>query len=111
MKSKELKIEGTSLKTINCSAGSLISLNVSKCTALTSLNCGSIQLTSLDVSKCTALTSLDCYSNQLTSSALNSLFRSLPTTSYGYIGIYSNPGALDCDKTIAENKGWNVRLY
>jgi Leucine-rich repeat (LRR) protein len=103
------------LKTLRCvysnddhNYGQLTSLDASNCPALTYLNCGSNQLTSLDVSKCPALTYLYCRSTQLTASALNSLFESLPTISSGYIRIGGDPGASECDETIATKKGWQV---
>ncbi len=108
----------TALTELDCYGNNLTSLNVSGCTALTELGCWSNNLTSLDVSKNTALTYLDCEDNKLTSSALNQIFRDLPqrktwTEGYGYteqssIFIYRNPGSETCDKSIAENKGWEV---
>ncbi len=106
------------IKYLGCAGNNLTSLDVSGCTALTELGCWSNNLTSLDVSKNTALTYLDCEDNKLTSSALNQIFRDLPqgktwTEGYGYteqssIIIYDNPGSNTCDKSIAENKGWEV---
>ena len=82
------------------------------------LNCEDNNLTSLDVSGCTALTYLNCEDNKLTSSALNQIFRDLPQgktwteghgrTEQSSIIIYDNPGSNTCDKSIAENKGWEV---
>jgi Leucine-rich repeat (LRR) protein len=97
------------LTSLDCSYNQLTSLDVSKCPALTYLNCCANQLTSLDVSKCPALTYLGCCSNQLTASALNSLFKSLPTIGFGYISSQGNPGNQECDRTIATNKGWQER--
>ena len=48
--------------------------------------------------------------NNLTADALNDLFRTLPDmTDYlggGRINIYENPGASDCDFSIATEKNW-----
>jgi len=96
------------IKGLNCYYNNLTSLNVSGCTALTDLSCSGNNLTSLDVSKNTALTYLSCSSNNLTSAALNQIFRDLPQVTSGTISIYGNPGTETCDKSIAENKGWNV---
>jgi hypothetical protein len=96
----------TALELLYCSFNQLTSLDVSKCTALKFLNCPGNQLTSLDLSKCAALLELNCRSNQLTSSALNSLFKSLPTAEH--IWFQENPGESDCDKSIATNKGWKI---
>ena len=87
----------------------LTSLNISKNTALTYLNVEANQLTSLDVSRNTALTSLSV-GGQLTTAALNALFRSLHRNA-GEKRIYigGNPGERDCDRSIAESKGWTFR--
>ena len=88
--------------------GQLTSLDVSKNTALTSLSVGDSPLKSLDVSKNTALTILNVQC-QLTSSALNALFGTLHSNA-GEKTIYIavNPGVSDCDRSIAERKGWTV---
>ena len=100
----------TTLTMLDCGHNQLTSLDVSKCTALTKLDCEYNQLTSLDVSKCTALTELDCRNNQLTTAALNALFGTLHSNAgEKTIIIWNNPGANDCDHSIAERKGWTVR--
>lgn len=96
------------IKYLDCGGNNLTSLDVSGCTALTELDCYDNNLTSLDVSKNTALTYLSCGGNNLTSSALNQIFRDLPQVTSGHISIYDNPGSNTCDKSIAENKGWEV---
>ncbi len=96
------------IKYLDCRSNNLTSLDVSGCTALTELYCSDNNLTSLDISGCTALTELYCLGNNLTSSALNQIFRDLPQVTSGYIYIYDNPGSNTCDKSIAENKGWEV---
>jgi hypothetical protein len=122
----------TKLESLYCSYNQLTSLDVSKCINLTSLYCGGNQLTSLDVSKCTKLeyldcrynqltslnvsgcinlTYLNCYDNQLSATALNSLFTGLPVRTAAddaMISCWGNPGYNDCNKSIAENKGWSV---
>ncbi len=88
----------------------LTTLNLSENTALGALYCEGNQLTGLDVSNNAELVYLSCSWNRLTASALNDLFRSLPdktdTGHTGNINIYSNPGASDCDFSIAMGKGW-----
>ena len=108
----------TALRKLYCYYNNLTSLDVSGCTALTELECDGNNLTSLNVSGCTALTYLNCEDNKLTSSALNQIFRDLPQgktwteghgrTEQSSIIIYDNPGSNTCDKSIAENKGWEV---
>lgn len=110
--------KNTALTWLLCHYNNLTSLDVSKCPVLTELGCWSNKLTSLDVSKNTALTWLNCRDNKLTSSALNQIFRDLPqgktwTEGHGYteqssIFISRNPGTDTCDKSIAENKGWEM---
>ena len=55
---------------------------------------------------------MDCSSNMLSTEALNSLFKTLPTRTEingkGDIYISPNPGSNECDKSIAEKKGWNI---
>ena len=74
------------------------------------------------MSKNTKLLSLSCAFNQLTTSALNDLFGTLPyyrgleygefgsiiISTYGQ-GSANNPGAFDCDRSIAEKRGWDFR--
>ena len=107
-----LNVSGlTALITLQCGGNQLTSLNVSGLTALTKLTCGGNQLTSLNVSGLTALTYLDCFRNQLTSNSLNSLFESLPNgleNDWNIIYINTNPGTNECNRAIAENKGWKV---
>ena len=103
----------TTLTVLSCNINQLTVLDVSKCTTLAELSCGNNQLTVLDVSKCTALTKLYCIGNKLTASALTTLLISLPTRIPGSGAVIQyafNPGTYDCDKTIAEIKGWFVFL-
>ena len=88
----------------------ITSLDVSKNTKLTHLSCLLNQITSLDMSGNTALKYLNCIGNQLTSSALNDLFRTLHSNpGEKKIYIVSNPGTSNCDRSIAEKKGWTVK--
>lgn len=79
--------------------------------------CSRYQLAALDVSKNTALIRLRYCNNNLISAALNKIFADLPQgkrlSDYPYkskIYIYGNPGTDTCDKSIAEKKGWKVKL-
>ena len=103
--------KNTALTKLSIYLTPLTSLDVSNNTALTELNVYYITtLTSLDVSKNTMLLVLRVYDNQLTSSALNALFGTLHNNA-GEKTIYigGNPGAKDCDRSIAESKGWTVK--
>ncbi len=107
--------------TLYCRNNQLTALDVSRNTALTDLNCDWNQIKSLNVSKNTTLWALSCAGNQLTTSALNDLFKTLPDYSGSDIvgAIYistrndnseiGNPGIFDCDRSIAEKKGWGFR--
>jgi len=49
--------------------------------------------------------------NQFTSSSLNDLFEKLHDNDMGkqkYINIDDNPGTEDCNRIVAENKGWVI---
>jgi hypothetical protein len=110
------------LVSVDCSENNLTALDVSTNTVLDRLECDYNQLTSLDVSKNKSLALLSCVGNELTASALNDLFRTLPKwrgLEYGEKGtIYisrrnsgpgDNPGVWDCDRSIAEERGWGFR--
>ena len=80
-------------------------------TNITALECSSDnKLTGLDVGKNTALTSFNCRNSQLTVAALNALFETLLPAGNGKkrLLIGGNTGTDDCDRSIAENKGWVV---
>jgi hypothetical protein len=109
----------TVLTDLNCSNNQLTALDVSKNIALNDLECNHNQITKLDVSKNTVLWALSCVGNQFTAAALNDLFGTLPdkkteTEKYGGVIFISysgkpeagNPGNRDCDRSIAEKRGW-----
>ena len=110
----------TNLQSLRCHDSQLRSLIVRGLANLEYLECGSSitnpghisnHLTSLDVSGCSSLTYLKCESNLLTADALNDLFETLNDTMVSNgkdILITNNPGTNDCDRRIAENKGWYV---
>jgi hypothetical protein len=99
----------TELIQLYCYGNQLTALNVFGNTKLTELYCYGNQLTTLDVSRNTKLTTLSCRNNQFAATALNDLFTSLPTVQSGEIYINNNPGAADCNRSIATNKGWVFR--
>lgn len=104
------------LKELNCGYNDLTSLDVSGLKVLKELDCDYNDLTSLDIKGCSSLRWLDCSYNELSAEALNQIFKDLPqgetwTDEDGYverprISIYGNPGSEDCDRSIAEKKGW-----
>jgi len=94
---------------LSCNYNNITSLEVNTSPSLIKLNCGNNSITTLDVSKCTALTTLDCSDNRFSVAALNDLFETLNNLSASKtIEIYSNSGCENCDRSIAQNKGWQV---
>lgn len=106
----------TKLESLNCSYNTLTSLNLSGLVELKNLWCHYNRLSSLNVNGLNNLEYLDCQNNYMNATALNDLFVSLPISKYSGWPIhiqnngpnYDGSGALNCDITIAENKGWNV---
>jgi len=104
----------TSLKLFGCRNNQLTSLDVSKNTELTEFGCDKNRISRLDVSNNNMLDGLYCDFNILSSDNLNNLFESLhsnPPSSEFWgkrISISGNPGADECNVSIAENKGWIV---
>ena len=98
------------LKNLWCSWNQLTELDLSANTVLTYLTCWDNQLTSLNLgNNNTVLNELRCSRNKLSSNALNTLFRMLnDEPGRKLISITDNPGTKDCDKSIAEEKGWHV---
>jgi len=102
----------TKLMALDCFGNFLTNLDVSKNTELGYLNFRNNQLTKLDVSTNSNLMTLHCRDNLLTAEALNAMFETLHDimfpgrTKIIYIG--ANPGTNDCNRSIAENKGWIV---
>jgi len=76
------------------------------------LYCGINNLTHLNVSENTVLQGLHCVSNNFSETALNALFETLHNIIFEDCGkiifIDGNQGTNQCDKTIAEKKGWEV---
>jgi len=94
-----------------CGRNQLTHLDVSKNIVLWDLWCNKNQLTDLDVSKNIALGGhLNCSNNNFSENALNALFETLhdKAIEYKVISIFENPGTENCNKTIAEKKGWEV---
>ena len=107
----------TKLESLNCTNNLITSLNLSGNTKLKNLWSGYNKLSSLNVSGLIDLGYLECQNNYMNATALNALFYSLPTLEFGStVWItnngpnYDGTGSRDCDKTIAESKGWSVGL-
>ena len=108
------------LRILICDDNQLNNLDVKGCSMLTNLNCGKFvytpvglgnHLTSLDVNGCTSLINLNCENNLLSAKSLNDLFETLHDKTFAsgkQIYISHNPGTIDCSKSIAEIKGWDV---
>jgi len=98
----------TALKNLNCAVNQLSGLDVSNNAALNVLDCSHNILTKLNTSTNSALSKLNCSHNELSVHTLNGLFDMLPVVSEGFLDFGNNPGAAGCNKSIAENKGWNT---
>jgi len=101
------------LKDLYCYMNQLKDLDLSKNPSLEYVSCYSNQLTKIDVSYNLKLHSLMCENNKLSAKALNDLFETLHHFKLGrtkVVSIPENAGAADCDKTIAEDKGWRVNM-
>lgn len=94
---------------LNCARNLLTDLDLSMNTVLRRMDCYENRLTSLDFSKNTALVYAVCADNLLTAKALNTLFATFNNGDRNNIFIGGNPGENDCDRSIAEQKGWRAR--
>ena len=103
----------TLLRTFVCSYNQVTYLDVSNATELLDFYCNNNQLTTIDTGINPLLRSFKCEYNLLSASALNDLFEKLPIKVYGIksINITGNPGAGDCNVSIAEDKGWFVYIF
>ena len=102
-----------SLRILWCYNNKLQDLDLSKNLVLYSLRAHANLLTKLDVSSSIRLVDLDCEDNKFTAESLNAMFETLhnnPTQSAKEVYIALNPGVDDCEKSIAETKGWKVVL-
>ena len=79
--------------------------------ALTTLSAEGNELTSLDVSKNTALTSLNVRRNRFSADALNTMFRTLHSNDVGQQKVIWISNIEGIDRSIAERKGWQVRVW
>ena len=104
--------KNVALEWFACFNNQLTSLNVTRNTALKNLYCFDNQLTVLDIKKNTALEYLSIRNNLFRTEAINDIFRALLVNTdvavYRRVFISGNPGTDDCDRSIAENKGWFV---
>jgi Leucine-rich repeat (LRR) protein len=97
------------LALFDCRFNRLDALDVSNHTGLTELSCNGNLLSALDVSGNTGLRILNCSDNRLSVDALNKIFMDLPDSPKAVLmAIGSNPGTDTCDRSVAENKNWNV---
>jgi hypothetical protein len=86
-------------------------LEINKAESLETLKCNDNQLTSLYLGECASLKKVNCSGNYLDELTLNALFKNLPVIANEDAVIYigNNPGAYNCDKTIATKKGWTFK--
>jgi len=124
-----LTVENDWLQTLFCYGNALTYLDLRSAPNLMVLHCFSNRLTSLDLSRNSKLFWVNCYRNQLTSlilgshpqlwtlicttnnlnkEALNNIFGTLNNSLLHVKNLYisGNPGSAECDRSIAEEKGW-----
>ena len=101
----------TGMELLDCYLNQLTDLDVSKNTELEYLNCHTNRITKINLSNNTKLYYFLISSNSLTVGALHEMFGTL----HNYIDmkgrtkrilISGNLGAIECDRSIAEYKGW-----
>jgi hypothetical protein len=102
--------KNTALVRLNCSQNLLTNLDLRKNTKLNRMDCYENRLTTLDFSKNTELNYAVCPDNRFTADGLNALFATFHNGAAGTIFIGGNPGERDCDRNIAESRGWKVKL-
>ncbi len=100
----------TNLARLNCSQNQLTNLDLHLNTKLNRMDCYENRLTTLDFSKNTELNYAVCSDNRFTVEGLNATFTTFFRGAAGTIFIGGNPGERDCDRNIAESRGWKVRL-
>ena len=95
------------LKYLDCGSNLLKTLDTSRNHKLEKLAFQDNKFTSFDASQNTALKYLVCTANEFTAAAIDVLFETLHNKG-GTVCIELNPGTDDCNRTIAEKKGWEV---
>ena len=100
------------LETLTCSDNQLTSLDLSGLPALKKVTCHTNPLTALSVHSSGALNYLSCGSCSLSTSALDTLFKRLPTlttpsTSQNLL-FANNPGSETCQPSVAVAKQWTL---
>lgn len=102
--------KNTALVRLNCSQNQLTNLDLQMNTKLNRLDCYENRLTTLDFSKNKAMNYAVCSDNRITAEGLNALFATFYRGAAGTIFMGGNPGEKECDRSIAESRGWKVRL-
>lgn len=87
-------------------------LNLSGATDLVSLLAFNNELTSVTLPQSQILSYIHLINNKLEAPAINIMFEKLLPRNKANcsISLQNNPGTVDCDKSIAENKDWDVYL-
>ena len=102
--------------------GNITSIDFQESIFLTELEVNNPYLKKLDCAACTDLRSLTLVNiesvnevhfswSALDKDELNKLFEALPVNNEGIIYIQESAGADDCDRSIAEKKGWKFEEY
>lgn len=123
--------KNTLLAELYCHSNNLTMLNLTNNKALVRLNSSQNQLTFLDLQENKELNRIDCYENRMSSldfsnnrkltyavcsdnqftvEGLDAWFNTFYKGTAGKIFIGGNPGEKECDRSIAEARGWKVSL-
>ena len=98
------------LSDFTCQGGLLTSLDISNNYKLRYLDCCANKLTSLDFTNNTTLKDIRIAANPFNSETMNSIFRTLPLVYDNSAKIYIDKD-LQCDISIAINRGWQVSNF
>lgn len=95
---------------LNSSQNQLIFLDLRENKELNRIDCYENRLRSLDFSNNRKLTYVVCSDNQFAVDELDTLFTRFYKNTAGKIFIGGNPGEKECDRSIADDRGWKVSL-
>ena len=73
--------------------------------------CGCEKLKTITLNNIEAVNEVHFSFCDLDEDAINKLFEALPVNNEGIIYIQGNPGTNNCDRSIAEKKGWKFEEY
>lgn len=93
---------------LRCRSNKLTTLILERNNILEELDCSHNSLTSLNIRNNNNVKKIDVSYNPLSSGALNQMFIDLPVVDNGKINVHHVAGAVACNRSIAEEKGWAI---